>query len=144
PSIERRKILAIRFSSSQFPGRAPEGHVLLTVTLGGARQPGQLALDDAGLVALACEEATALLGAVGQPVMSRVRRWPAVFALPVSGHRERLAAAEALEDAVPVLALAGAWRDGNGVMEGMQGGLDAADRLAARMQWDATSEEEQR
>ncbi|HRP08011.1 MAG TPA: protoporphyrinogen oxidase [Gemmatimonadales bacterium] len=142
PSSERRRILAIRFSSSQFPGRAPDDHVLLTVTLGGARQPGQLALDDAALTAIATEEVAELLGASGRPVITRLARWPAAVALAVSGHGHRLAAAEQLEAGAQVLALSGAWRDGNGVMEGMQGALDAVDRLAVRLGWAETPREE--
>lgn len=135
PSGERRRILAVRFSSSQFPGRTPEGHVLLTVTMGGARQAGQLALDDASLIAIATEEVAELLGVSGVPVLRRVARWPAAVVLPVAGHRDRIAAADALEQQAPGLALAGPWRNGHGVMEGLQGGVEAAERLAARMDW---------
>src|SRR4030095_3451225 len=40
------------FVSSKFPGRAPEGHVLLRAFLGGARDPDLLQLSDAELAAL--------------------------------------------------------------------------------------------
>ena len=36
PTIERRQILAGSFASLKFPGRAPEGSVLIRVFLGGA------------------------------------------------------------------------------------------------------------
>ena len=37
-----RSILGVIFSSSLFPGRAPKGHVALTVFVGGALQPDQV------------------------------------------------------------------------------------------------------
>lgn len=39
PAVERRSVLGVLFSSSIFAGRAPAGHVALTVLVGGARQP---------------------------------------------------------------------------------------------------------
>ena len=45
PAAERRSLLGVLFSSTLFPGRAPAGHVALTVFAGGMRQPdtGRLA-----------------------------------------------------------------------------------------------------
>src|SRR6266705_1460626 len=40
PHVERRPIIACTFSSVKYPGRAPEGHVLLRVFLGGALGEG--------------------------------------------------------------------------------------------------------
>ena len=47
PRGEGLRTTAITFSSTKLPGRAPEGHVLLRAFLGGVRDPGVLALDDA-------------------------------------------------------------------------------------------------
>ena len=44
PAVEKRDVLGILFSSTLFPGRAPEGHVGLTVFVGGMRQPGHARL----------------------------------------------------------------------------------------------------
>ena len=46
PAREKRSILAARFSSVKFAGRAPEGHVLVRTFVGGARQPEILLKDD--------------------------------------------------------------------------------------------------
>ena len=40
PAIENRRIIAGSMASVKFPGRAPEGKVLLRVFVGGALQPG--------------------------------------------------------------------------------------------------------
>ena len=46
PTMEKRRIIAGSFSSIKFPGRAPEGKVLLRVFIGGALQPELLSLSD--------------------------------------------------------------------------------------------------
>ena len=46
PRQEQRTVLAISFSSSKFPGRAPAGHVLMRVFLGGALDPEAATLPD--------------------------------------------------------------------------------------------------
>ena len=39
PEVERRQVLGVIFSSTLFPGRAPEGHVVLTAFVGGSARP---------------------------------------------------------------------------------------------------------
>jgi hypothetical protein len=51
----------------------------------------------------------------------------------VSGHGERLAAAQQLEHGVPQLAFAGTWHDGLMVRDVMLGGVAAATRLLERL-----------
>ena len=62
PSCEQRPILSTLFASSLFPGRAPEGHVLLTSFVGGVRHPELAALPEGELAALVQQELAALLG----------------------------------------------------------------------------------
>src|SRR5262249_24731687 len=54
-----RRILGAVWSPSLFPGRAPAGRALLTVFLGGARDPAVLAHGDAELAALAARDLAA-------------------------------------------------------------------------------------
>lgn len=132
PASERRRVLSVQFTSSLFPGRAPADHVLLTATLGGARQPAQLALRDDELVAIAVAEVGGLLGVAGEPAFAIVQRWPAALPLAVSGHQARLDAASQVEAEERRLALTGAWRTGASLGEVMLGGLRAADRVLGR------------
>ena len=67
PQVERRPVIAGTFSSVKYPGRAPEGHVLLRVFVGGALNEAAVAADDAALVATARGELATLLGAEGEP-----------------------------------------------------------------------------
>lgn len=129
PSRERRAILGVLFPSSLFAGRAPDGMVLLTTFLGGARDPGAAALDDEAVQARVQDELRALLGVGGAPAFREITRWPEALPQAVAGHDERLAAAGAVEASGAPIAFAGAWRDGLAVGEAMLGGVRAAERL---------------
>jgi oxygen-dependent protoporphyrinogen oxidase len=108
PRTEGLRTSALSFFSTKFPGRAPDGHVLLRGFLGGARDPEVLALDDAALVALVCREMAPVLGLRGAPVFVRVYRWPAGTPQMEVGHLDRIAHAEARLEATPGLFLTGA------------------------------------
>lgn len=127
---EHRSVLAALFASSLFPGRAPEGHVLLTAFVGGVRRPDLAALAADELVALVREEFAELLGARGVPQFQEVTAWRDAQPQAVAGHTAKLAAVAAIEAAAPGLAFAGAWRDGLPLAEVMRGGIAAAHRVA--------------
>ena len=76
PEVERRSVLGVLFSSTLFPGRAPEGHVALTVYVGGTRQPQLAALAPEALRPLVLADLRDLLGVQGDPVFSRETFWP--------------------------------------------------------------------
>ncbi len=131
PSSERLAVLATFAADAMFPGRAPDGHVLLTSIVGGVRHPVAFQDDDH---ALAEQVHAALVGAMGlsaPPVMVHVTRWEGAMPQPVAGHFGRLAAADAVEAGSPRITLAGGWRGGMSIGEAMASGIRAADRLAA-------------
>ena len=68
-------ILGVLWDSSIFPDRAPEGCKCLRVMIGGQRNPEQLRLDDAGLLAAAREGIHRTMGMDAEPDVSFVRRW---------------------------------------------------------------------
>ena len=103
----RLALLGTLFSSTLFPGRAPEGKVLLTTFVGGERQPELAKRDDDDLHELALEDLKGLLDLRGEPVFRYVVRWPKAIPLPDSGQDERLAAATRLQEANPGLILTG-------------------------------------
>jgi oxygen-dependent protoporphyrinogen oxidase len=129
PHCEHRQALGILFASSCFPGRAPKGHVLLTVLIGGVRQAELVRLPDQALIEIAIRETSALLGTHGAPMLSLVSRWPAAIPQFDSGHGRRVEAALAIERGNPGLALAGAWRTGTGLAAALESGMLAARRL---------------
>lgn len=112
PAVEGGRILGTLFSSTLFPGRAPEGHVALTTFVGGTRQPELAALDDAALTAVVREELQRFLGVTGTPAIVRVQRWPRAIPQYAPGHQRFLTAIERLEAAAPGVFVGGNCRDG--------------------------------
>lgn len=105
---------AATWSSRKWPGRAPEGGVLVRVYFGGARDPkgwkvSESALVDAGLELMAGFHS----GRRPRPLWHRVFRWKDAFAQPDVGHAARHRALESAS--VPGLVLAGGYFAGVGI-----------------------------
>jgi len=130
PKAERRGTLGMLFSSTLFAGRAPDGHVLLTAYVGGARQPELALLPREEIEALVLEEARDLLGARGKPVFSSVRWWRQGLPQPGLGHERRVAALRALEAEWPGLFVTGNYISGVSTAAC----IDAAHGTASRTQ----------
>jgi oxygen-dependent protoporphyrinogen oxidase len=133
PRVERRRILAISFASQKFPGRAPDGAVLLRVFVGGALQPELADLPTGALRAMVQEELADLLGASGEPFFFHAARWPAAMPQYNLGHRQRVQRIQEQLGQLPGLHIAGnAWH-GVGVPHCVHSGQSAAERIAARI-----------
>jgi oxygen-dependent protoporphyrinogen oxidase len=129
PAKENRRILGALFSSTLFPGRAPDGHVLLTVFVGG-RQPEYAALPDPELEALALAELRELVGARGEPVFRHFSRWPHAIPKYTVGFGALAAAMDAFERDHPGLLIAGNCRTGISLSDCMAAGQAAAARIS--------------
>jgi oxygen-dependent protoporphyrinogen oxidase len=92
PRVERSPLLAGTWVTSKWPGRAPDGHVLLRAFLGGGRDPQRLEDSDEELIETASAELTALLGISGDPVITRLFRWTRQSPQYEVGHLQRVAA----------------------------------------------------
>ena len=130
PRAEGLSATALTFMSTKFPGRAPEGMVLLRAFFGGAREPDVLARDDGALLARARQEIARVLGAHGEPVLERVFRWPEATPQMEVGHAERMAWIEAQASARSGLFLAGAGLRGTGLPDTIADGALQARRAA--------------
>ncbi len=130
PAVERRRLLGVLFSSTLFPGRAPEGCAALTAFVGGARQPELAALDPDALVQLVRQELGELLGARGEPRFRQVVRWPRAIPQYVLGYDRWLGLMDEIEAANPGLFLAGSYRRGVALPDALCSGLDVATRIA--------------
>lgn len=75
PKSEGLNITAGAWISSKWPHRSPQGHALLRVFLGGARDPAVLAKSDRELTEIALNELGKILGLRGAPTFTRVYRW---------------------------------------------------------------------
>lgn len=115
PRVENTTIMAASWVSSKWPGRAPEGHVLLRAFIGGARDPGAMRLTDEELRARAERELARILGITGAPVLTRIYRWERANAQHEVGHLERMAAIERRLLAWPGLFVTGSGFRGVGI-----------------------------
>ena len=129
PELERRSILGVLFSSTLFEGRAPAGHVALTVLVGGTRQPGlaRLPMDD--LITAIEPDLQRMLRISGAPVFRRHRFWPRAIPQYNLGYATHLETMAATERALPGFYLGGQARDGIA----LPACIAAGERLAARI-----------
>ena len=112
PECEGRSILGVLFPSSIFPGRAPEDEVLLTVFVGGERQPELAVADTERVRETAIAEVNSLLGISGAPTFCHHRHWPKAIPQYKLGYGETLGRIKDIESQFPGLRLAGNYRDG--------------------------------
>lgn len=129
PACERRRILAASFSSIKFPGRAPEGEVLVRVFLGGACQPEIAELNDAAIREIAAAELAELLKISAPPRFQQVVRWPRSMPQYHVGHLKLVAQIQELAGRHPRLALAGNAYQGVGVPQCVRSGEAAAEAV---------------
>lgn len=87
---EGPRVLGCVFESTVWPDRAPEGHVLLRLIYGGARDPGAAELEDEALLAQARADLNQVLGIRASPVHASTIRWAQGIAQYPVGHRERV------------------------------------------------------
>jgi oxygen-dependent protoporphyrinogen oxidase len=129
PHVERRPIIACTFSSVKYPGRAPEGDVLLRVFLGGALNEAVLEQSDESLAASARQQLAELLGARGDPLFVRTARYPKAMPQYHVGHLARVEAIEQCAGRHPGLALVGGAYRGVGISDCVRSASEAVDRV---------------
>lgn len=132
PQVEHGLILGTLFSSTLFPGRAPEDHVALTTFVGGMREPELFELEDGELQRVVQAELDRLLGVAAPPVFARVQRWPRAipqYTLDYDRFKDALFMVE--EDAGRGLFIGGNCRDGISLANCIESGRRLADAVAA-------------
>ena len=107
PQRTRRDLLGVQWCSSIYPGRAPDGFVLLRAMCGGWHRHDVLGWDDDHLVQAVHNELQQVMGVAALPVFHRVIRWPRAIPQYHIGHLERLAWIDARLTRHPGLFLAG-------------------------------------
>jgi oxygen-dependent protoporphyrinogen oxidase len=130
PSSENRTILGVVFASSLFPGRAPEGHVALTVFAGGALRTDIARLSAGDLTNRVCEDLRVLIGAEGKPSFVRNTLWPRAIPQYNLGHGRHLEAMARCEKSQPGLYIGGNVRDGISLPDCIKSGLSLANRVS--------------
>jgi len=131
PSVERRSILAATFSSIKWPGRAPEGQVLLRVFIGGANAPDAAEIDDETLIALARRELSRLIGVTAAPRFAIPVRYRRAMPQYQLRHRLRVDSIESMQREVDGLHLAGNAYRGVGIPDTIAYATKVADTVLA-------------
>jgi protoporphyrinogen/coproporphyrinogen III oxidase len=104
---EEHPLLACTFVDQKFPGRVPQGGVLLRAFFGGPSGESFLGETDDALIERARQQLGRVLGPLPPAVETLVRRWP--YSLPqyATGHLDRMQELEVRRQALPGLHLVG-------------------------------------
>ena len=129
PAAEPRKITACTFSSVKYPGRAPNGYILLRAFIGGMLQPELFNDDDAVMDKNVRDELASLLGVTAQPLFARICRHPNSMPQYHVGHEARIKRIETSLQRLPTLALAGSAYRGVGISDCVRTGEEAAESI---------------
>jgi oxygen-dependent protoporphyrinogen oxidase len=128
--MRKIRTLGCLFSSTLFPGRAPDEHVLLTVFIGGRWDPAILNLNDPQLIELILKELDPLLLIKSEPCFQNVIRWSRAIPQYEKEHDRILQLCEALERDISGLYLLGSYRGGVSVQDCIIHGCDVAEKIS--------------
>jgi protoporphyrinogen/coproporphyrinogen III oxidase len=127
PRSSRLRVLGCVWNSSLFPGRAPDGAVLLTSFVGGTldKAAGQLAVPE--LEAIVHQELRRVLGIGEPPIASNAQIWRQAIPQYDLGHYRRTQMLQQKMAALPGVALAGNYLDGPAVGAVVERAIKVAD-----------------
>lgn len=128
PEVEPFNILGTLFSSTMFPNRAPEGHVLLTIYLGGTRAPHIANSDFDTQFNLVLTDLRALLGVEGSPTFVHHAVYHHAIPQYDVGYGRLKTLMDEIEMNAPGLFLAGNYRDGISLGDSIVSGYKVAER----------------
>ena len=131
PRVERNPLLAGTWVTSKWPGRAPDGHLLLRGFLGGGRDPRRLDAPDEDLIEVVRSELDTLLGITGEPLFARLFRFPRQSPQHEVGHLQRVAAIERRLQSIPGMFITGSGFRASGIPDCIADARDTAARAAA-------------
>jgi len=129
PLVENRALMAATFSSTKWPGRAPEGTVLLRGFVGGPHNQAIMTESDDRLAEIVLAELRDILGVKGEPLFSRVFRWERGMPQYTMGHLGRVEAIEARQSEIAGFALAGGSYRGVGLPNCVESGERAVSKV---------------
>lgn len=129
PRLSGLSILGTVWNSSLFPGRAPEGHALLTSFVGGATNPGALNKSLEALASQVHREMSPLLAIRKEPVFSNVTVWQRAIPQYNLGHTARISAINALRARFPGLYFSGNYLNGPAIGACVEHAMKVADEV---------------
>jgi len=131
PRIEDLRILGCLWDSSIFPGRAPDGRILMRTMIGGYTDPRAPDLDDEALSAIVLRDLDRTVGIRAAPVLCRIFRYPMGIPQYTRGHPDRMRALDAIRERMPGLHLAGNSYRGISVNRCVEDAAPVADAVVA-------------
>lgn len=142
PLVENRALLAATYSSTKWPGRAPQGKVLFRGFVGGPHNQEMLDRTDDALVELVLSELRSIVGVNpdAEPLFSRVFRWEGGMPQYTLGHLDRVAQIEERCAQIPGLAFAGGSYRGVGLPNCIESGEKGVAKVLA--EWGIALEED--
>ncbi|MDZ7719959.1 MAG: protoporphyrinogen oxidase [Balneolaceae bacterium] len=129
PEKEDRNILGALFSSTLFSGRAPADSHLLTVFVGGGRDPELAKKESQSLLHIVLDELRDLIGVRNEPVFKEHVFWPNSIPGYHVGYDQVLNVFETIEKRNSHLHLAGNFRNGVSVPDCIKQGLSLAEEI---------------
>lgn len=90
PENTRRDLLGVQWCSSIYPGRAPEGCVLLRAMAGGWQRPEIVDWDDHRLLQAIRTELHVAMNITAEPIFHKIIRWQKAIPQYHLGHLERV------------------------------------------------------
>jgi oxygen-dependent protoporphyrinogen oxidase len=126
PRKEGLHALGVLFPSEIFPGRAPEGHTVLTAFVGGRTEPEAAGWDDDRLMSAVLGELRQTVGVRGEPLIHTIRRWPRAIPQYEVGHGRFLDRAREIEAALPGLRIGGNFLHGVSVPDCIRNATELA------------------
>jgi oxygen-dependent protoporphyrinogen oxidase len=133
PRSSGLRVLGTVWNSSLFPGRAPDGHTLLTSFVGGVTDPSAGKLPPEELATLVHREISPLLSIKNDPIFSNVTIWPRALPQYNLGHGDRLARIAQLQSQFPGLWLAGNYLRGPAIGSCVEQALAVAEGVRGQL-----------
>lgn len=129
PEVEKVNTLGTLFTSTLFPERAPEGHVLLTTYVGGARQAELALLPEDERVDLVLKDLRSIYGISGEPVFQHSFLYKKAIPQYEVGYEKYLEVMKQFEVDCPGIHLAGHCRDGISLADSIVSGEKVAEKI---------------
>lgn len=133
PEVEKRAILGALFSSTLFESRAPKDNHLLTVFIGGGREPKLAEMETNALVKIVETELKELIGLRGTYQHMDHVFWPKSIPEYHLNYDDTLNRIKRFEDQFRGLTMAGNFRNGVSLPDCIRNGLKLAESLTVEL-----------
>lgn len=128
PRKEKTTVKASTWSSTKFPGRAPEDGVLVRCFVGNAQEETIVYRSDEEILNAVFTDLEKIMGVRAKPLFYRIYRWPNAMPQYILGHGERIKFIEEREARHPGLYLVGNAYRGLGIGDCINEGRRAAQK----------------